>query len=387
MKLYLLMNQKKQQKNNMENNMENIDIAISFDDTGSMSSVRKQVKAQIKNLIGRLTTDIKGIRFAIIIMNDYCDAPAHMLVQDFTDNINKIEKFIDRNSPQGGGDAPECYELALNVTRGLDWKSDRKILIMIGDEIPHTIGYSIMGIDKKKYTCVHDWKKEAKELGDMGVSIYGVQALGRRASNYFYDNISSITGGTKLDLSQFQDIVTYINAIVYKQTGQLDDYQSSDPTFTKNLAIKAMFSKLKGLTSTLSADTLSAEKIELLSKFQVMKVNTLTPIKEFTESNGCTYKKGKGYYQLVERTGDGKANREIIQADKEVIFVDKITGEVNDNTTWCREQLGVPFGTKGKVSPLSIPDIMNKYKIFVQSNSFTRKLDAGCEFLYELESK
>lgn len=356
-----------------------MDLAIGFDDTGSMYSVRMQVRAQAKNMVDRLSKDIPGIRFGIVIFNDYCDAPNHCFVQDFTTDITKVKKFIDRNSPNGGGDAPECYELALNKMKEMSWASDKKAAVLIGDETPHEVGYTYRG-----EKCIHNWREEAKQIGDKGIQIYGVQALGRRSSNYFYEQISNITGGIKLDLSQFQHIVTYINAIAYKQSGQLDSYQESDPDFSRNTALRSMFNKLRGLTT---GSSLSDEKIELLSKFQVMKVTEASIIKQFVEDHGCTYRKGKGYYQLVERTEDGKANREIIQANKEVIFVDKVTGEAISDTSWCREQLGVPYGTKGGVSPLSLPDVMDKYKIFVQSNSYTRVLDKGSEFLFELEAR
>jgi hypothetical protein len=145
-----------------------------------------------------------------------------------------------------------------------------------------------------------------------------------------------------------------------------------------------MFNRLKG-----GAGTLAADKIELLAKFQVMNVETdgETTIRDFVEMNGCTFQRGKGYYQLIERTADGKANSEIIQADKEVLFVDKATGEAISDTHWCRTQLGVPYGIKATVRPLSIPSVMSKYDVFVQSNSYTRKLDSGTRFLYELEAR
>lgn len=366
----------------MEASVKGPDLVISFDDTGSMYSVRMLVRTNAKNTVDRLSKDIPGIRFAVIIHNDYCDAPNHMKVLDFTTDISKVKKFIDQDSPRGGGDAPECYELALHSATKLSWAADKRAMIMIGDETPHMKGYSVNSRAGLQ-TCIHDWKQEATTLGEMGVAIYGVQALGNRTSNFFYEGISKMTGGIKLELSQFQHIPTYINAIAYKQSGQLEDYQNSDPAFTSNLALKAMFNKLRGLTT--AASTLSSEKIELLSKFQVLNVTETTVIKDFVEATGTRYRKGRGFYQLVERTETGAANREIIQADKEVIFVDKITGEVNSDTNWCREQLGVPYGTKGGVSPLSLPDVMNKYKIFVQSNSYNRKLDKNTEFLYELE--
>ena len=80
--------------------MENtLDIIFSFDDTGSMSSVRKLVRQNIVSLVGNLTTDIPGIRIGIIIHNDYCDAPRHIFTMDFSRDVKQIEKFVNSDSP------------------------------------------------------------------------------------------------------------------------------------------------------------------------------------------------------------------------------------------------------------------------------------------------
>ena len=90
------------------------DLLISFDDTGSMSSVRRQVRENIKSLVKDLKSQVPGLRVGVIIHNDYCDAPRHIFVQDFTTDEKTILDFVAQDSPCGGGDAPECYELALN---------------------------------------------------------------------------------------------------------------------------------------------------------------------------------------------------------------------------------------------------------------------------------
>ena len=354
-----------------------LDLVFSFDDTGSMSSVRKQVRQNINSLVNNLSSSIPGIRIAIIIHNDYCDYPRHIFTMDFTTDIKQIERFVNQDSPCGGGDSPECYELALYEATKFSWKSDKRALILIGDEVPQRVGYTHPRFPGRNEL---DWKVETQKLHELGVQIYGVQALGNRYSTDFYTTISRMTNGIKLDLSQFQHIPTYLNAVAYHQSGQLDTYENSDPTFKTNFALKNMFNKLRGGTGTIDV-----EKIELLSKFQVMNVTEKRKIKDFVETMGCTYRKGRGFYQLIERTADGKANFELIQANKEVIFVDKATGEANSNTEWCREQLGIPFGTKGNCRPLQIPEVMNKYEVFIQSNSYTRDLDPGTKFLYELD--
>lgn len=357
---------------------ESLDLLIVFDDTGSMSSVRKLVRQKIDELTSTLFKDIKKLRMSVFIQNDYCDAPKELMIQDFTENISTIKSFVNSNSPCGGGDSDECYELSLNRARSLNWQSPNRALVIIADANPHEVGYRYGG---KTYDL--DWRKECAALAEMDVKIYSVQALGSRHSSSFYEQMARITGGIKLDLSQFAHVETYIKAIAYRQSGQLETYRTSDPAFNTNIALKSMFNRLAGGAGV------STEKIELLSKFQVLSVDIdgETTIRDFVEMNGCSFRRGKGYYQLIARTADGKSNSEIIQADKEVIFVDRSTGETFDDTSWCREKLGVPYGIKATVRPLGIPEVMDKYDVFVQSNSYTRKLDAGCKFLYELDHR
>ena len=78
-----------------------MDIAFSFDDTGSMSSVRRIVRQNLKELTRFLFGKIDDLRIAIIIHNDYCDAPRHIFTMDFTSDQKKIEKFIEQDSPCG----------------------------------------------------------------------------------------------------------------------------------------------------------------------------------------------------------------------------------------------------------------------------------------------
>jgi hypothetical protein len=76
---------------------EELDLCISFDDTGSMYTVRSQVRSNINSLVDRLFDDIPKLRIGIIIHNDYCDMPRHIFVQDFTSDKEKIKKFVNQN--------------------------------------------------------------------------------------------------------------------------------------------------------------------------------------------------------------------------------------------------------------------------------------------------
>lgn len=266
-----------------------LDLLISFDDTGSMSSVRRQVRQKVNDLVKELFGSNKKLKVGIIIHNDYCDSPRHLFTLDFTNDIKAIEKFVNQDSPCGGGDAAECYELALKTATEMTWTADKRACIVIGDEVPHNVGYSCYGRDGKKYTNSIDWKVEAAKLGEMGVQVYGVQALGSRSSTFFYEGIAKYTGGVKLDLSQFQHIVQYINAIAYHQQGTLEVYEKSDPSFSTNISLKNMFRKLRGA----GEEAGFSERVELLSRFQVMNVETdgHTTIQEFVNAMGCIYRR------------------------------------------------------------------------------------------------
>lgn len=346
------------------------DVVISFDDTGSMASVRKQVRKQIEGLANTLFEKVQNLRIGIAIHNDYCDRDLLQL-SPFMTNSADVCEFVNRSSSQGGGDSDEAYAYVLNAASKMDWVANRKILIMIGDAKPHEKGTRSGG-----QVELFDWREECRNMADKSIKIYSVQALGNRASTPFYEKMASLTNGIKLDLNQFEQISTYLEAIIYNENGQIEHFEDSKPEFKTNLSFRNMFDKLRKRTSVSSPDTETMAKYaELASKYQVLKVDFKTKIKQFVEEAGATYKKGRGFYQLV--------NSELVQANKEVIFVDKATGETFLNTAWCREQMNLPYGTAGKVNPRSLT-CARKYDIFIQSNSYTRDLDPDTKFLYEL---
>jgi len=348
-----------------------LDLVISFDDTGSMSSVRRQVRSQIENLVKQLFSIIPNLRIGIIIHNDYCDRD---LVQrlELTDDQNKIISFVNRGSSNGGGDYPEAYAYVLNEMFSFDWSAEQKLCIMIGDAPPHEKGNRSGG-----QTEQFDWRERSAKLGESFIPIYSIQALGNRDASFFYDGMAKLSNGIKLDLSQFGHITDYLLAILHKQNETLDTFQSSKPEFSTNLAFRSMFAKLKGVTDSTSAEFDS--KSEMLGKYQVVDVPFKVKIKKFVEDMGLSYRAGRGFYELI--------GSEKIQANKEVIFVDKLTGETNFDTVWCRKEMGLPYGTAGTLSPRKIPAVSSKYDIYIQSNSYTRDLDPGTKFLYELDKR
>ena len=183
----------------------------------------------------------------------------------------------------------------------------------------------------------------------------------------------------KLELSQFSHIPQFLTAFVYNQAGKLEEYENSDSSFKQNFSLKSMFNKLKGVKDITVPLTSTTRLSSLDSRFQVMTLpNRMVVIKDFVEGNGIKFKKGRGFYQFTKS--------ETVQADKEVILVNKRTGEIIYDITTCRNMIKVPYGVKGNISPRNL-SIVNEWDIYIQSNSFNRKLMPNTKFLYEMDLK
>ena len=141
-----------------------IEIAFSFDTTGSMSSCIAEVRGRVGDMIQRLQADIPGIRISVIAHGDYCDERTYVIKWiDFGASLPELTDFVQTIGPTGGGDADECYELVLaRAQTELSWTpGSQRSLVMIGDANPHPPSYYFARDEKL------DWKEEAQKLADM----------------------------------------------------------------------------------------------------------------------------------------------------------------------------------------------------------------------------
>jgi len=134
-----------------------------------------------------------------------------------TDDRNKIYNFI-RNTPNtGGGDAPECYELALHEARNLGWTDgidSGRALVLIGDATPHEPDYPQ---NKKKL----DWSAEVIALKEMGVLVYPLQCLNAgHDADQFWSQVAELSGTTKLKLSDFGGTAHTLRGVAYATAGE-----------------------------------------------------------------------------------------------------------------------------------------------------------------------
>lgn len=377
------------------------DIVFSFDTTGSMYSCLSEVKRSIGSVVDKLFDEIPELRLAIISHGDYCDGDKTILTLDFTTDRNKIKQFVHNAPSTSGGDYPECYELVLHNTKDLSWRHDAtmKSLIMIGDAIPH---------DKNATPLKIDWREEAEKLANRNIQIFSVQCLnnGKKEPFEFYSTIAKMTNGYHLFLDQFSYIKDMIQAICYKQYNveHLQEFETQLQTRENgmNNALRLMFDTMLGRKTreqvesemrpenfltryrstpvariSTSATPSLADESDLRpcvpTRFQVFTVTEDSGIKDFCRTVGITFQTGNGYYEFTKP--------EIIQPNKEIVLMDRATGDLFEGNV-ARRIAGIGRNDeKARIKPGSLP----KYRVFIQSTSATRKLISGQGFLYDMD--
>ena len=159
-----------------------MEVCLCFDTTGSMHQyldrVRKELDALVHSLLDTAGKHGARLRLGVIAHGDYCDHSTSYTIKylpllDMSDSgaVSKILSFLKEVGPTGGGDSPECYELALHMaSRKMEWGAGAlHMLVMVGDSTPHEVGYSCGG-----YTNRLDWRTELAALARQRVRIYAV---------------------------------------------------------------------------------------------------------------------------------------------------------------------------------------------------------------------
>jgi hypothetical protein len=345
-----------------------IEIVFSFDTTGSMYPCLTQVRRKLKSTITRLLDEIPGIRIGILAHGDYCDQGSTYVTKriDLSGEVDTICNFVQDVEATNGGDAPECYELVLHEAQSFSWSpTSSKTLVMIGDDIPHAPAQSPQKLN---------WRKELDKLVELGITVYGIQALNRSHANLFYKELADKSGGFHLSLDQFAYITDFFLSVCYQQYSP-DQVKAYEQEITEqgrmNRSLNRMFDTLLQREQSTEFGEQHLQAVPPGS-FQILEVDEDISIKAFVLENGLSFKVGRGFYEFTKT--------ETIQAKKEVILMDRQTGDLFAGEA-AREMLGLPAGSSVRIKPSNL----EQYVVFVQSTSANRKLIGGTRFLYEVE--
>jgi hypothetical protein len=228
-------------KNKSKDENVSAEIIFSFDTTGSMAPIIKNVRDNLNETIERLLNEVKDLRIGLISHGDYCDYHQDRENKPIiwklnpTNNIEALKKFIKEVPNTGGGDAPEAYELVLHTVNQMvnknEFQSELKVLVMIGDEVPHEKGYrlpynavKLNKISDGNHGLNIDWKQELNVCKEKGITIFSCHALATQNQHalHFYNKISEDTGGYYFELENLQEFKHYMNVIVFKVADTAD---------------------------------------------------------------------------------------------------------------------------------------------------------------------
>ncbi|KAJ3038649.1 hypothetical protein HK097_003105, partial [Rhizophlyctis rosea] len=223
-----------------------VQMAISFDTTGSMYTYLDEVKRFAKETIHKvLSLGSEKVEMCIIAHGDYCDENSTYLMinSGFSSDVATLVKFIDGVGRTGGGDLPEAYEYVLAKTLEFDWKPEaQKSLLMIGDAMPH-----------EDHQARYDWKEEIVKYTERGIKIYALQCGGIAGASAFYQKIADETFGVHLDMKKVAEVTDFVVAIAYAEGNpkMIIDYHESlkkKNHGTLSASLENLFSKISART-------------------------------------------------------------------------------------------------------------------------------------------
>lgn len=169
-----------------------LDLMFVIDTTGSMADEMSYLTKEFEDIINSINSKNKNIsiRFGLVLYRDNGDT---YVVKDFpfTSNLKTMQKQLQKQRAQGGGDYPEALERGLEKGLNANWmaKDGVRVLFLIADAPPHDK-------DIKKI------KPLIKNAREKGVAIYPLGASGvAKKAEYIMRNLAFFTEGEYLFLT------------------------------------------------------------------------------------------------------------------------------------------------------------------------------------------
>jgi len=140
-----------------------IDVALVVDTTVSMKDDVDFIQGKLVPIVRSRVSDFDSFRIGLVLYRDYKEAYLTR-ESDFTVNLETVQYWLDHISVRGGRDKPEAvYEGLYSALINLDWQSDNRLIIQVGDALPH---------EEPRGVITEDMVYE--EAANKGVSIFPI---------------------------------------------------------------------------------------------------------------------------------------------------------------------------------------------------------------------
>lgn len=162
-----------------------IEIMFIIDTTGSMGDEIQYLKAEIKDVIERISTNTQNdVSLALLFYRDKGDKYV-TLYSDFTEDIDAQVAYLGNQTASGGGDFPEAVQDAFKEAVNKQWSSgpSTKIVVHVADAPSHD-------------EDVKDWFSSVNLMAEKGIRIINVASSGiDKKTEYFYRSQCILTNG------------------------------------------------------------------------------------------------------------------------------------------------------------------------------------------------
>lgn len=200
-----------------------LDLAFVVDTTGSMGAFIQAAQRQMIAMIDALAQggDV-ALRLAVV---EYRDHPPQdtlpFRAHAFSDNLQVVQKTINKLKPEGGGDGPESVlDGVLAACRKLAWRDHaRRLAVLVGDAPPHGVGSAGDGFPRG-CPCGETIDSVTAAAEEARVTLY---ALGLTpAVRDSFGRLSRFTGGDYFDAAQGGAAIDRLQVILQAEFGHLD---------------------------------------------------------------------------------------------------------------------------------------------------------------------
>ena len=125
-----------------DNALTKVDLCFVVDNTGSMGTFIEAAKAQLIDVIQRLSADSKiGLQIGLVRYRDHKPQDSMFVtkVHDLERGLNKVRSALNSMKPEGGGDSAEAvYQGVIDAVDKISWRAHScRFVILVGDAPPH----------------------------------------------------------------------------------------------------------------------------------------------------------------------------------------------------------------------------------------------------------
>ncbi|MBQ0718639.1 MAG: VWA domain-containing protein [Gammaproteobacteria bacterium] len=170
-----------------------LDVVFVVDSTGSMDWVIDEVQRRIVDIVDVVRPLVPVSRFGVVAYRDV-GSPSYVTQhQVLTFSLNKLSRFLNNLSAEGGGDFQEAvYEGMKVATEKSGWRlGAKKVIILIGDAPPHQDSFQRLLAVNREFASGHG------QISTLDVSHHANPAvleakLGRPVNRAFYTDTAML---------------------------------------------------------------------------------------------------------------------------------------------------------------------------------------------------